>query len=42
VQVCSGQSILGEKNKLHRIEQANCTKCGACLESCKFDAVMVN
>ena len=42
VQVCSGQSILGEKNKLHRIEQANCTKCGACLESCKFDAVLVN
>ena len=42
VQVCSGKAILGEKNKPHRIEQANCTQCGACLEACKFDAVEVN
>jgi NADH-quinone oxidoreductase subunit F/NADP-reducing hydrogenase subunit HndC len=41
VQVCSGKAILGEKNQLHRIEQARCTKCGACLEACKFDAVLV-
>jgi formate hydrogenlyase subunit 6/NADH:ubiquinone oxidoreductase subunit I len=33
---------VGEKNKLYTIEQARCTKCGACLESCKFDAVLVN
>ena len=42
VQVCSGQAILGEKNKLHKIDEAKCTKCGACVEICKFDAVSVN
>ncbi len=42
VQVCSGKAILGEKNKLHTIEQAHCTKCGACMDICKFDAVTVN
>ena len=40
--VCSGQAILGEKNKLHKIDEAKCTKCGACVEICKFDAVSVN
>jgi len=42
ISLCSGEAILGEKNKLHRIEQAKCTKCGSCLETCKFDAILVN
>ena len=31
----------GERKKVHAIDAAKCTKCGACRESCKFDAIIV-
>ena len=36
---CPQQSIKGEKNKPHVIEQATCVKCGICFDNCKFGAV---
>jgi len=38
---CPGQSIYGEKNIIHVIEQGKCTKCGVCFDVCppRFDAV---
>ena len=38
---CPGQSIYGEKNIIHVIEQGKCTKCGVCFNVCppRFDAV---
>ncbi len=42
VKVCSGEAILGEKNKTHHIEQGKCLKCGACLEVCQPKAVLVS
>jgi NADH:ubiquinone oxidoreductase subunit F (NADH-binding)/Pyruvate/2-oxoacid:ferredoxin oxidoreductase delta subunit len=32
---------LGEKKEAHTIDQDLCIKCGVCLDTCKFDAVMV-
>lgn len=39
---CSADAILGEKNKLHRIIQDKCIKCGACYDVCNFGAVKVD
>ena len=38
---CPGQSIYGEKNIIHVIDQGKCTKCGVCFDVCppRFDAV---
>ncbi len=38
---CPGQSIYGEKNIIHVIDQGKCTKCGVCFDVCppNFDAV---
>jgi NADH-quinone oxidoreductase subunit F len=38
---CPAESIYGEKNHVHVIDQAVCTKCGTCLEVCppRFNAV---
>jgi NADH:ubiquinone oxidoreductase subunit F (NADH-binding)/Pyruvate/2-oxoacid:ferredoxin oxidoreductase delta subunit len=39
---CPTKVISGEKKKVHVIDQTGCIKCGACLDTCKFDAVEVN
>lgn len=38
---CPGQSIYGEKNIIHVIDQGKCTKCGVCFDVCppRFSAV---
>jgi NADH:ubiquinone oxidoreductase subunit F (NADH-binding)/(2Fe-2S) ferredoxin len=43
--VCAGKcpvnAIAGEKKEAHRLDAEKCIKCGACLDACKFDAVLV-
>jgi len=39
--VCTSEAILGEKKKVHLIDNAKCIKCGACLEVCQPRAVLV-
>ena len=39
--VCPTGAASGERKKTHAIDPAKCTKCGACRESCKFDAIIV-
>ncbi|HBA55864.1 NADH-quinone oxidoreductase subunit NuoF [Syntrophorhabdus aromaticivorans] len=39
---CPVEAITGEKKKAHEINTALCIKCGKCLETCKFDAVIKN
>jgi NADH-quinone oxidoreductase subunit F len=41
VRVCTSEAILGEKKKVHTIDNAKCIKCGACLEVCQPKAVLV-
>jgi NADH-quinone oxidoreductase subunit F/NADP-reducing hydrogenase subunit HndC len=41
VRMCSSEAILGEKDKVHTIDNAKCIKCGACLEVCQPQAVLV-
>jgi NADH:ubiquinone oxidoreductase subunit F (NADH-binding)/Pyruvate/2-oxoacid:ferredoxin oxidoreductase delta subunit len=41
LRVCTSEAILGEKKKLHSIDNAKCIKCGACLEVCVPKAVVV-
>jgi NADP-reducing hydrogenase subunit HndC len=38
---CPVGAITGERKQLHIINPAICIKCGACVEKCKFDAVIV-
>jgi NADH:ubiquinone oxidoreductase subunit F (NADH-binding)/NAD-dependent dihydropyrimidine dehydrogenase PreA subunit len=41
VRVCPTNAITGKKKEAHVIDKALCVKCGACIEKCKFDAIMV-
>jgi NADH:ubiquinone oxidoreductase subunit F (NADH-binding)/(2Fe-2S) ferredoxin/Pyruvate/2-oxoacid:ferredoxin oxidoreductase delta subunit len=38
---CPAEAIIGDRNKIHVIDQDKCTKCGTCFESCpsRFAAV---
>jgi NADH-quinone oxidoreductase subunit F len=40
---CAVGAISGDKKLVHVVDQATCTKCGACLDVCpsRFDAVMI-
>jgi NADP-reducing hydrogenase subunit HndC len=38
--VCPVKCISGKPKELHVIDQDKCIKCGACLEKCKFDAIV--
>ena len=38
---CPVGAISGERKKEHVIDQNLCIKCGACLEKCKFDSIIV-
>ena len=37
---CPQEAISGEKKKLHVIDESKCIRCGICLDSCKFNAVV--
>jgi ferredoxin len=39
--VCPVGAATGEKKKVHKIDPDTCTRCGACKESCQFDAIIV-
>jgi NADH:ubiquinone oxidoreductase subunit F (NADH-binding)/(2Fe-2S) ferredoxin len=38
--ICPENAILGEKEKLHIINQKNCIKCGSCFDICQFNAII--
>jgi ferredoxin len=38
---CPVGAISGERKELHTIDSSICIKCGACMEKCKFDAVVL-
>ena len=38
---CTGGAISGEKKLPHIIDQASCTKCGICYQSCKYQAITI-
>ncbi|MCL1901217.1 MAG: 4Fe-4S binding protein, partial [Firmicutes bacterium] len=38
--VCPTNCISGKVKETHVIDQSRCIKCGACYESCKFDAII--
>lgn len=38
---CPVGAITGERKEIHDIDPALCIKCGACIEKCKFNAVIV-
>ncbi|MCP4537220.1 MAG: NADH-quinone oxidoreductase subunit NuoF [Chloroflexi bacterium] len=38
---CPQKAITGEKKEAHTIDQDLCIQCGVCLDTCKFDAVLV-
>jgi NADP-reducing hydrogenase subunit HndC len=39
---CPVGAITGERKEVHTIDTALCIKCGACMDRCKFNAVIVN
>ena len=38
--VCPARCISGNKKELHIIDTEKCLKCGACMEKCKFNAII--
>jgi NADH-quinone oxidoreductase subunit F len=41
VRQCPQQAISGQKKVAHMINESLCIRCGVCLDTCKFDAVLV-
>jgi NADP-reducing hydrogenase subunit HndC len=39
--VCPVNAISGERKEPHLINPSICIKCGACMEKCKFDAIVI-
>lgn len=39
---CTSNAISGAKGELHFINEELCSRCGVCMNLCKFDAVVVN
>ncbi|HEX2393743.1 MAG TPA: NADH-ubiquinone oxidoreductase-F iron-sulfur binding region domain-containing protein, partial [Bacteroidales bacterium] len=39
---CPVGAITGERKEVHKIDPSLCIKCGACMDRCKFNAVIVN
>jgi NADH:ubiquinone oxidoreductase subunit F (NADH-binding)/(2Fe-2S) ferredoxin/NAD-dependent dihydropyrimidine dehydrogenase PreA subunit len=42
ITACAVHAITGEKKQVHRINQEQCTKCGACYAVCKHDAIEIH
>jgi NADH-quinone oxidoreductase subunit F len=42
VRICPSGAITGERKKLHVIDPKLCVRCGACFDSCNYDAIVVN
>jgi Fe-S-cluster-containing hydrogenase component 2 len=40
VKACPAEAITGEKKKAHEINPEACIRCGKCLDTCKFNAVI--
>ena len=40
--VCPVDAISGERKHLHAIDPKACIRCGACYESCNYNAILVN
>jgi NADH-quinone oxidoreductase subunit F len=38
---CPQEAISGERKEPHEIDQSLCIRCGVCLDTCRFDAVIV-
>jgi NADH-quinone oxidoreductase subunit F len=38
---CPQGAIIGEKNEVHEIDQTLCIQCAVCLDTCKFNGVLV-
>jgi NADH-quinone oxidoreductase subunit F len=38
---CPQEAITGERKEPHEIDQDLCIRCGVCLDTCRFDAVLV-
>jgi len=38
--VCPVDAITGEIKKIYKIDPVKCIKCGACMEKCKFGAII--
>ena len=38
--VCPTDAITGVLKEKHLIDQVKCIKCGACMDKCKFDAII--
>ena len=38
---CPVGAITGERKEIHKIDASLCIKCGACVDRCKFNAVIV-
>ncbi len=38
---CPAGAISGNKNEQHHIDQELCSRCGLCLQTCNFDAIIV-
>lgn len=41
IRACPVGAITGERKEIHYIDQVLCIRCGACMDRCKFDAVIV-
>jgi Na+-translocating ferredoxin:NAD+ oxidoreductase RNF subunit RnfB len=39
---CPVGAITGERKEVHVINETLCIKCGACMDRCKFNAVIIN
>jgi len=42
VRICPVDGISGEKKQMHVIDPKTCIRCGACYESCNYNAIVVN
>lgn len=40
--LCPVDAIIGEKKQKHTIDSNLCIRCGACYDSCKYDAIIVH